>query len=384
MVQSRLLGGIAHIGAFFCLWFVTTLWSSNTLCSAEYLSEPTLRWSLQLEGSGRLSSRGMRKGNAVVAHNDGKRLVATMDDGSLHVVQTTPQVKSLSVYEPTPVDNKYTECRSGPVIVYPAEGQEAAQDFPGGTPSAASIAAQGKSYVVYSVVDATVASDIQFDESGLAVPSENEGSTTSRVLAVNVDDGSLKWSVQVPGRVQGDVVVGTTGIYISHNIGSVGFLSVIMVNEDGSSADAVATLTFSNGRNGPFGPPALQQNAGSGDVVIVAESWGQGFSQDLGGLYMLTPSSTFDDANGRGNDSYELRRISSWSYSSIAPPLVDGDSVFLGAAGGNIAGWTGNQRNDLSGISSGRVEEIEPQWVYQMEENPRNQSQRKCSYRIWH
>ncbi|KAG7369124.1 PQQ-like domain containing protein [Nitzschia inconspicua] len=366
---------ITRVRVMIGLFLASTLWLNP--CCAEYRTAPSLRWSLQLEGSGNLSSRGMRKGNAVVAHKDGIRVVATLDDGSLHIVQTTPQVRTISVFEPPAVDDKFTECRSGPVLVYPGEESDAtAEEFPSGTPSAAFPAAQGKSYAIYTVVDASIFSDIQFDEFGLVIPNDaSEGSTTSRVLAVNLHDGSLKWSVQVPGRIQGDVVVGTTGLYISHNVGNEGYLSVIMMDQDGTSANVVATLDFSSGGNGPFGPPALQSNSGVGDVVIVAESWGQGYSQELGGLYMLSPSSDFASAGGRGNDAYQVQKIGSWPYSAIAAPLVDGNSVFLGAAGGILVGWTGNQRNDLSGISSGRVEEIEPRWVYQMNPNPRNQSQ---------
>jgi hypothetical protein len=373
MEHRRFCGTTSIHALFIFLLHSTTLFSNP--CSSEYLAEPTLLWSLQLEGSGSISSRGMRKGNAVVAHDDGIRLVATVDDGSLHVIQTSPQVKTLSVFEPPTIDNKFTECRSGATIVYPFDDTSSGldEDLTGGTPWSASIAANGKSYIVYAVVDTTVASDLQVDESGFVFPSDTpttgEGSTTSRVLAINMDDGSLKWSVQVPGRIQGDVMVGSRGIYVSHNIGDVGYLSVIMGDENGDSPVVVATLTFASDRNGPFGPPALQRDSELGDVVIVAESWGQGYSENRGGLYMLSPSPDYEDSNGRGSESYQLQRISSWPFSSVIPPLVDGSSVFLGAAGGNLGGWNGG----LSVIS----EDMEPTWVYQMERNPRNLSQRK-------
>jgi hypothetical protein len=377
MEHRRLCGTTSLDALLFCLLLTTTLFWKT--CSAEYLAEPSLRWSLQWEGTGSISSRGMRKGNAVVTHNDGIRLVATMDDGSLHVIQTSPQVRSLSVFEPPPNDNKFTECRSGATIVYPADSTSGGRDdeSTGETRWSASIAANGKSYVVYAVIDTAVASDLQVDENGFVLPSAtstaDEGSTTSRILAVNVDDGILKWTVEVPGRIQGDVMIGTSGIYVSHNIDNVGFLSVVMGDEDGNSADVVATLTFSSDENGPFGPPALQRDSELGDIVIVAESWGQGYSENRGGLYMLSHSPSYEDANGRGNDAYQLQRISSWPYSSVVPPLVDGDSIFLGAAGGNMAGWT----EVLSSISQ---DEIEPSWVYQMKRNPRNQSQRKYKH----
>jgi hypothetical protein len=359
---------------FFYILLVPTLFSN--ICSAEFLAEPSLRWSLQVEGSGKIGTRGMHKGNAVVAHNDGMRIVATMDDGSLHVIQTSPRVKSLSVFEPPVIEDKFTECRSGATIVYPIGDDTSGggdDEFTDGTPWS-SIAANGKSYVVYAVVDSVVASELQVDQSGFVLPSDtlpnDEGSTTSRVLAVNVDDGSLKWSVEVPGRIQGDVMVGRSGIYVSHNVGDAGYLSVVMGDEDGNSVEVVASLTFSNDRNVKFGPPAMHRDSELGDVVIVAEMYGHGYSENRGSLYMLSPSLEFENMSGRENDSYQLKRISSWPYSSVLPPLVDGYSIILGAAGGNIASWT----QDLSVISD---EEIEPSWVYQMQRNPRNQSQRK-------
>ncbi|KAL3919686.1 MAG: hypothetical protein SGILL_003631, partial [Bacillariaceae sp.] len=330
-----------------------------------------------LDGAGGLSNRGMRKGNAVVAHNDGNRLIATADDGSLHIVQTAPRVQTLAVFEPPGVVDKFTECRSGATIVYP---ELVDVDSPGESFSSIREGLD-EEYVVYAVVDAAVTSNVQFDEAGFVQPSSNEdGSATSRVMAVTMN-GRLKWSVPVPGRIQGDVVVGTAAIYVSHNIRDTGFVSVIMTDEDQSSAEIVATLTSSDDRNGPFTGAALQQNSEVevGDVILVAESWGQGYDETQGGLFMLSPTSDFEDNGGRGNDSYELQRISSWPSSAFAPPLVSGDSVFLGAAGANFAAWTGNQRNDLSGITSGRVDEIDPRFVYQMPTNQRNASQRKYS-----
>jgi hypothetical protein len=374
------------LGAFLCACLaLTSLTSFLQPCAAEYLSRPSLRWSLQLEGSGGLGNRGMRKGNAIVVHNDGTRVIATADDGSIHIVQTAPRVKTLAVFEPPQLNNRYTECRSGPTLVYPSTFDENAfADSPEASSSSTRNGLQHE-YAVYAVADVSVTSDFQFDEAGFVQSANNNdsGGTTSRVMAVNMN-GRLKWSVQVPGRIQGDVVVGTSGIYVSHNIGDVGFLSVIKTDEDQSTAEVVATLTSSNARNGPFTGPALQQSdEGIGDVVLVAESWGQGYDETKGGLFMLSPSAEFADSGGRGNESYDFQRISSWSNSAIAPPVVDGNSVFLGAAGGNFAAFTGNQRNDLSGISSGRVDEIDPQWTVQMPTNPRNASQRKSSCLLW-
>jgi hypothetical protein len=268
----------------------------------------------------------------------------------------------LAVYEPTSSSEEYyTICRSKPTIITKRK-----EDF-----------------IVYPVIDTPFVSGQRF----VAGTEEEEESSVvrSRVIAVTMD-GTRKWEVQLVGAVQGDVVVGKNGgkfLYVAHNIDNVGYLSVIMVNNDTQSASVVATITSPSGApNGPFGPPAVRQvvdgqQQQQGDVVLVAESWGQGFVEGDGSLYMLTTTSEFAGSGGVGNESYEIQRISSFPLSSIVEPLVDGNSVYLGFSGGIVAGWTGNERNDLSGILSGGVSEIDPRWVYEGERNGRNASQRK-------
>ena len=353
--------------AFRLIRSITTLLllsQSVSICYGEFLPSPSLRFSLQLDNTGTLSDGGLRYGNGIVTHKDGSKIVVTTDDGNLHIVQAATPVRTLAVYTPTVTEEEYyTICRSKPTIIYKQQQQQ-------------SQTAASSDYIVYAVIDTPITSGIEVGEDGFVEPvnKANTGSIRSRVIAVNMD-GTIKWDVQVSGIIQGDVVVGAGGaMYVSHNINNVGYLSVIMTNDNHDSASVVASLTSTDAPNGPFGPPALQQDTSSGDVVFVAESWGQGYVEGDGALYMLSTTSILEDTGGTGN---QLQRISSWPYSSIVPPLVNGNSIFLGASGGVIAGWTGNERNDLSGIQSGKVDEIDPRWVYEGARNGRNESQRK-------
>lgn len=378
---------MAHNTAVLLLIVLVALSSTSiTICQANFLAEPVLRWSLQLSGTSNddtntgegLAGRGLRRGNGMTVHPGGNRLFVTADDGSLHVVQVDQARPSTSfLYQPIPIEateRYYVECRSSVTLVE----EEAVATAEG---------AATEEYLLYAVLDTPIlgSNDMIVNQDGIVVPAfdnlDRDGS--SRVLAVNLD-GSLRWSVQVPGRIQGNPVVGRSGIYVSHNVDGSGSLSVIMVNNnnngEGVSAEVVATLVgtdeFGN-TDAPLGPPAIQppleeDEDSTEDIVLVAENWDQGYNTEQGRLYMLTRTTEFEDTGGRGNESYELGTISTWPFSSTVPPVVVRNSVFLAAAGANLAGYTG-----LGGIRSGRFTEIDPRWVYQAEPSPRNASQRK-------
>lgn len=348
-----------------------------SFCSANFLSEPTVRWTFQLDGSsGQSGDRGLRQGNAVVVHPDGSKLIVTAEDGSLHILQTGTSVETLAVFEPEPLDGRFVECRSGPSIVQPSTADDAATT--GGT--------DDDDFIVYAVIDTSAAPTVQGNEGGEAITMDNNDETdvSSRVIAVTMD-GTLKWNVTVPGRIAGNPALGDskTLLYVAHNDAGVGALSVILMDARRDSGVIVATLsspaTDTMNGNGPFGPAVVQSggssNAPGGDIVLVAESWGGGYSEEGGGLYMLSPVA--DSGNG-GNATFLLRQISSWPFNAIAPPLVVGDSVFLGATSANLVAWTGNDRNDLSGVILGTRDNIDPFWVFQANTNQMNRTQRTC------
>lgn len=359
--------------------FLLLPWSSS---HAELLSQPSLKWSIQLEGSDQLTGRGMKKGNAIVAYKD-EKILLTADDGSLHILLTTnSQVKTLAVFSPDKIQDSKTECRSGLAIVdanvqdghyfevitaetTAAEVSTNAARSPGGVAK--------DDYIIYAVYDS----------------SELFDTINSRVFAINLD-GTYRWSVEVEGRVAGTPVVGKNGIFVSHNNDNgIGYLSVIRVDPTNSFGSIVATVSSPatqagtvNNSSPPFSAPSLRQTPSWSregnfldDVVVVAESWDQGFSEVQGGLHMLTLKNTDDNDSETSTSSYLLQKISSYSYSAIAPPLVYGDSIFLGSAGGNFAGFTGGRRYSLAGILNGRMETIDPAWMETVQPNPLNSSQ---------
>jgi hypothetical protein len=382
------------------------LLAPSLVCHAEYLENPSLKWSVQLEGSGRGLSRGLRKGNAIVAYKDGTKIFVTANDGSLHIIQTTNQVNTLAVFVPDEIQDRYTGCRSGATVVdkdiqdghfvaVVADAAEATTNIDTGEGPTTTVPAPAvprnitlfspgvvkEDYIIYVICDSTISSDsIGFNAADNIV--------SSRVIAVSMD-GTLKWSVQVEGKIEGNPVVGKTGVFISHNSNDgIGYLSIIRIDPINGTGNIVATVSPTATRpgsvNGPFGPPALQQRPGwsydedeyADDIVIVAENWDKGFSVNQGGLYMLTLSTSGDESLSP-TSGYQLQKISSYSYSAIAPPLVYGDSIFLGSAGGTLAGFTGDRRSDLSAILSGRENEINPRWQNEVSPYPLNASQRK-------
>mmetsp|Transcript_17234 Transcript_17234/g.36013 ORF Transcript_17234/g.36013 Transcript_17234/m.36013 type:complete len:1430 (-) Transcript_17234:1765-6054(-) len=436
--------------------FVLALAQRATLhVRAELFSAPILKWSLQLEGSGRLSGRGLREGNAIVAHRDGTRIVATADDGSLHVIRTTNPIKTLGVHVPVEIVGTRTVCRSGATLVdaeqleYENYGDSNSDyDNPNTNTNTNSDVSNANDFIVYAVVDTTIVPDVGLlqaeivqslgrnadkkgndkndnkNDNDANTDSDNDSSTvatnantnsradavTSRVIAVDLN-GAFLWSVQLPGAVEGTPIVGKHGIYVTHNDNGTGHLSVLRVqgnrNDGTDAAVVVATIAPPATEPGgvvPLGPPSLRTPAqhegdyddyyggadnygNEHDLVIVAENWESGVSSTRGGLYML--ATTTGTAKGRADDAslfattaatssshnYELVKISSWSYSASAPPVVRGDSIYLGAAAGTIAGFTGDRKNDLSGITSEREKEISPGWTYQVAPDPRNQFQ---------
>lgn len=349
---------------------------SFEFASAELLESPSLRWSFSLEGGDvntvGLSGRSLRQGNAVVASRGGDKLFVTADDASLHILNIAgAEPITAALFQPELVANTFTECRSGVVVVER-------------TTSSGTVVP----YLIYAVLD--IPSSSVGSDGAQAVQSDNSESTNSRVIAVNMD-GTLRWSVAVEGTIVGTPVVGSNGrlIYVSHNdSNNKGFLSVILSTEQGTVAELTASLS-PEGRDAPFGPPALQQTPGqeestNGDLVAVAESWDDGFMQ-LGGLYMLLPSADFEDTGGRGPTSYQLAVISQsvWSLSAVMAPLFVDSSLWIGGTSAVIAGWTNNR--DLANVLDRSEEDVNPEWLFALTRNPENMSQRKfvpvCGWR---
>ena len=303
---------------FLCInALVAVLWTTTVV--AEYLPEPSLLWSFDLQ-------RTTKKGNAVVAKGD--RIFVTALDGSLHIVNQNELSNSI-VYEPTPMLDFAISCESGVAVVENDDGE--------------------LEYVVYAVVD---------------TPNDVFQGTTSRVLGVNVD-GSLRWNVTIPGKAVGTPVVGTNErVYMIHNepsnVDTVGRISVL----DGVDGKVVATLP-NNNNVGPFGPAtgrAVTRDAETLDVILFGESRREGLSQN-GAMYMLLPSDRFGELNGEGNESYDLITLTDSIRSVTTRPAVNQDAteVFLAQQASRLSGWTG--QDDLSGVlQNGQGGIGDPSW----------------------
>jgi hypothetical protein len=339
------------------------------------LAQPAVRWTHRLTGSGDLSSRGLRKGNAVVVSKSGNLIFVTADDGSLHILdpQKIKNDTSSIVFEPTPVDGRSTGCRSGVTPV----------DDEGGRTQ----------YLVYAVIDTPVVLGVNIGNDGTVNSDSNSNAkASSRLLAVDLD-GKLLWSLPVDGIIAGTPMVGRNGtsIYVSHNIAGEtddaldsreGYLSVLRVNEPLTSPE----ITASYGRGAPFGPLSLVSvtlgDGGGGretegrsvDMVAVAESWDSGYRQD-GSVYLLLPSTSYGELQGRGEEAYDLRLASSWPYSSVSRPTLgpSGQSMWMNGYASTVSGWTDNQ--NLADVISGFTEDTSPQWTGSFQTTERNVSQ---------
>ena len=92
--------------------------------NANFLAEPQVQWSFTLPLSDQGETRGLRKGNAVVASQDDTLLFITSEDGSLHILRTQDGLPAADVYEPYTAQNTITYCTSGVAL---AEDQSEVQ-----------------------------------------------------------------------------------------------------------------------------------------------------------------------------------------------------------------------------------------------------------------
>lgn len=213
----------------------------------------------------------------------------------------------------------------------------------------------------------------------------------SRIIAVN-PDGSRRWTMVVSGYAVGTPVIGNDGdkIYVATNVpvstvdsnGNTVFKDdgrVRVISNNGGTPFVTATK-FSRGRTAPFGPLGIRTVTFGGknrDLIFFAESLEKGFADD-GHLHFLTPSASFDEAFGRGNDSYNLITFSEWGKSSVVRPTVstDGVLIWLGGTGSIIAGWP-DIEDMLDSVEFESSFPIEPKWEQFITPSEINPTQRK-------
>lgn len=302
------------------------------LSQAAFLSQPSLRWSINLAGE-----RSVRQGNAVVVSRDGSRVFVTAQDGSLHILQVRALSRSL-VFEPSNASSSSsgstTSCSSG-VALYETS--------------------QGVQFAAYAVTDTAASSGIQ----------------SSRVLAVNASSGEELWTVTVDGAVAGTPWINADGsrIYVTHNeppssqttssayTGStVGSISVI------GSGQLITTLQSPDNVTslGPFTPVTGTTVSLGGtlmDVVALAETRDPStrVASTVGGVYVLMQQQS------TGNP-YQLRLVSNATHTASAAPALSslGTSLYVGQDQATVTGW--DKTNDITAVLFAGRQDVPPRW----------------------
>lgn len=197
----------------------------------------------------------------------------------------------------------------------------------------------------------------------------------SRVLGVDLLGNEL-WGVYVPGAVAGTPVVSTDQekIFVAHNFdlgseGVQGYVSII--DKSGKLLGSVV-----NNRIAPFGPPALQSISGSHDMVIVAESWDDGYGLGQGQVQLLVPSDQYDANQGQGTPSYRWVVFSDWKLPAVAKPLVKDSLLWVAGQGSTLAGWTSTSALLAAATGNSSTSGTNPTWKTILQPSERNVTQR--------
>jgi hypothetical protein len=342
---------------------------------ASFLSAPVQRWAFDLKTT-------IGRGNNVVPSADGRLVVATAADGTLHFLRTDEKEKSRHVVfvppeaspssDATEATNSTlrTVCRTGATLVEDDNG--------------------GFLYAVYSVTDEAFTVSTGYEgytddsyQGGQPTPTETVVSARSRVIAVNLK-GKALWSISLDGTVVGSPYVSQTlareKVYVAHNIpvavsttlddGSIasavtvngsGRVSVIFVprtSTDEDSASLVASVGWNNNEQFnpdseispiPFGPLAGRSLTltGSDDPVDIMYFGAVRDGDNIfsGALFMMIPSAAFEENKGKTAASYTILAVNaedSPPYSAASKPAVSakGTSIYLGQASSRVDGWT--------------------------------------------
>jgi hypothetical protein len=199
-------------------------------------------------------------GNGVVMTADGSRLIVTTATGRLHIVEAAAlrtADDNFVFYEPEISNDSPISCQSAAVVVSDENDDGA--------------------YAIYVVTDTDT--------------------STSRVLAVELETARLRWSVTVPGVAVGTPYYSRDKVYVVHNTAAEGRVSVLGL--DGTTAVLQTTVTAPDSvvAPGPLGPPTALTTWDSTsdpdgsvttvrDVLVLAEKRDDVLSAD-GALYFF-------------------------------------------------------------------------------------------------
>lgn len=326
------------------LHYLCTLLLFAESVDAQLLAKPWLASKIQLP------NLTFKRGNALIDYLGS--VVATTAEGSLVRVDPSDQTIAFA-FTPDSIADRQLSSVSG-------------------------IAILRDNLAIYSVIDAAA----------------DEAETSSRVLCVDLEEGTLVWSISVNGRVIGTPQISEDLVYVVHNE-DVGKVSVLQVTDGGEPA---TVGTFST-EDTTLGPASLV-SVNNQDVLAVASNLGNGFSAE-GGLYMLIEQQLEGDAKEGGgggkeeeggggpggkeeenedNQAAAFRFIlaSTFPRSSITAPLLSENmELVMAEQGASLTAWAAeNDLSDVLAVDFGN-EDMAPLWQRFVDENPNDGDARK-------
>lgn len=343
---------------------------SIAIVSGSFLSDPEVKWTLDLSSKVDDGNAEVLRGNAVKVSSSenemNRRIYVTTRDGRLHTVEqhpttangndkqsstTTKHRTQTHVYEPDPMPSY---CASGVALYEKTESddeddQEALSLSP---------------YAAYAVVN------------------RDGSSPSSRVIAVGQqgwNNGNvLRWSVSIPGIVEGTPIVSKDGtrVYVVHNqlisrknnnnflgqqttMGSVSIIEIVPDGKYKDSAQVIQTMSSDEYNYGyvALGQPTSKTSSDNDEVVLVVAA-SSGGPTGSGGLYAILP------------ESQNWYRISNYPMPTrLKPALSSQENEYTNgcylAHGSILTAWDGDQ--DISRVLEGDNTDIFPSWEEQMQ-----------------
>lgn len=177
----------------------------------------------------------------------------------------------------------------------------------------------------------------------------------SRIIAVGgeaAEDGvgTLRWSRQVDGVVEGTPLIGSDLIYVISNTALHAIITVL------NSTDGLLVSQIIDPRPmAQYGPASMVTNKGV-DKLFWADAHDKGYAEG-GRVHVVV--SDFLEAGVHSQRSFA-------SSSTVAPTLSsDGENMWIGGRGATVHGW-----DDTA---------LKPVWSTQLPKSHRNESYRKSS-----
>lgn len=220
---------------------------------------------------------------------------------------------------------------------------------------------------IYSVIDAAT----------------DDAETTSRVLCVNLKEGTLVWSTSVSGRVIGTPQISEDHVYVVHNT-NVGGVTIFKVADGEEPANVGSFIT----EDTTLGPASLV-SVDKQDVLAVASNRDNGFSAE-GGLYMLIEQQAENNEKQGGGGGkqggnkqtrstvFRFINVSTFLRSSVTAPLLSGNmELVVGEQGASLTAFAG--KDDLSDVllADFKDDNMSPSWQRFVDENPEDGDARK-------